>query len=62
MKHFEENFGKPSVRGKVNQMGKPCPSYTSNFLEREKYHLPPCLMIQFGLENEAVGITKIFMN
>ena len=42
----------------MNHLGKPHPSYTSNFLQREKYHLTPCLMIQFGLENEALELRK----
>lgn len=42
----------------MNQMGKPRPTYTSNFLERENYHLTPCLMIQFVLENETTELRK----
>ena len=42
----------------MNQMGKPRPTHTSNFLEREKYHLTPCLMIQFVLENETTELRK----
>ena len=39
-------------------MGKPRSTYTSNFFEREKYLLTPCLMIQFVLENETTELRK----